>query len=458
MSKEIIAMVELFSQEKVISKDAVFSAIESALQAITIKQFKDNNITVKVDYKTGCYQTYTLIDGKTTEIESLELNRIGVQTAKQIIGLKMREAFKEKVYHDFKHKEGSILTGTVKKVDRGGNVTLDIGNDITVYIPRNELIPRESIRLGNKLSIILTLVRLENGHAPVLNGSRTSPELLRELLSNDIADILNGKITIMNVARDAGSRAKVSIRSNLKGFDAVKACIGMKGSRIQPIINELAGERIDVILWDANDAQYVINAMSPAEIKSIVIDEDKHSMELGVAVENIPKTIGKNGQNVKLASLLTGWSLTVVDADESDKKNQLESEKIIADFMKYLDINQDDAIALVVVGFRTIEEIAYVPSQELVEVGYHVDDIEELKNRAKDALIMMALSLEEDNQLETIAGMTEPFLKLLHDNKVLSIQDLADLSVYDIEEFSDNADISMTYAGEMIMKAREIVE
>jgi N utilization substance protein A len=232
----------------------------------------------------------------------------------------------------------------------------------------------------------------------------------------------------------------------------------MKGSRIQPIINELAGERIDVILWDANDAQYVINAMSPAEIKSIVIDEDKHSMELGVAVENIPKTIGKNGQNVKLASLLTGWSLTVVDADESDKKNQLESEKIIADFMKYLDINQDDAIALVDVGFRTIEEIAYVPSQELVEVGYHVDDIEELKNRAKDALIMMALSLEEDNQLETIAGMTEPFLKLLHDNKVLSIQDLADLSVYDIEEFSDNADISMTYAGEMIMKAREIVE
>lgn len=455
MSKEILAMVESFSNEKTISKDLVFDAIESALQTISIKHYKDNNVTVKMDYKTGDYNTYTIIDDNKVILESIAIGRIGVQTAKQVINLKMKDAFNHKVYNDYKHKAGSILTGIIKKIDKGGSVHIDIGNEIFVYIPKSELIPRESIKFGNKLSVYLKEVKNDNPH--VLHGSRTSPELLRGLLSKEISDIINGKITIMDIARDAGSRAKVSIKSSLKGFDAIKSCIGMKGSRIQPIINELAGERIDIILWDANPAQYVINAMSPAEIQSIVMDEDNHIMELSVEGHSIPKTIGKNGQNVKLASSLTGWAIKVVDADESDKKNQLEYEKTIANFMKYLDINLDDAIALEDVGFSTIEEIAYVPSQELAEVGYHADDIEELKNRAKDALLIMALSFEEDNELETMAGMTESFLKLLNENNVLSIQDLADLSTYDIEDFSDNADISMTYAGEMIMKAREII-
>lgn len=455
MSKEILAMVESFSNEKTISTDLVFDAIESALQTISIKHYKDNNVTVKMDYKTGDYNTYTMIDDNKVILESISIGRIGVQIAKQVINLKMKDAFNHKVYNDYKHKEGSLLTGIIKKIDKGGSIHIDIGNEIFAYIPKSELIPRESIKFGNKLTVYLKEVKNDNPH--VLHGSRISPELLRGLLSKEITDIINGKITIMDIARDAGSRAKVSIKSSLKGFDAVKACIGMKGSRIQPIINELAGERIDIILWDSNDAQYVINAMSPAEIQSIVMDEDNHIMELSVEGHSIPKTIGKNGQNVKLASLLTGWSIKVLDSEIVDKKNQLEYEKIIADFMKYLDININDAIALEEVGFSTIEEIAYVPYQELAEVGYPADDIEELKNRAKDALLIMALSLEENNDLETMAGMSETFLKLLNDNNVLSIQDLADLSTYDIEDFSDNVDISMTYAGEMIMKAREII-
>lgn len=452
MSKEILSMVESFANENSLSKNVVFDAIESALQAITIKHYKDNNVTVKVDYKTGDYITYTVKDNKTTVIDSIPIGRIGVQYAKQIIHHKMKDAFNHKNFNDYKHREGSIVTGIIKKIDKNGSIHIDIGTDVYVYIPKAELIPRESIKMGNKLSAYLHTVTLDNFH--VLQGSRTSPEFLIDLLHKEIPDIQNGKITIMNVARDAGSRAKVSIRSSLKGFDAIKACIGMKGSRIQPIINELAGERIDVILWNENPAQYIINAMLPAEINSIVIDEDKHSMELGVDTIDVPKTIGKNGQNVKLASILTGWSLKVVDAVESEKNNQLQSAKIVDTFKQYLDINTDDALALVEVGFTTIEEIAYVPSKELLEIGYHADDVDELKNRAKDALLMMALSEEEHNELDTLAGMTPEFLNDLKNNEVLSIQDLADLSVYDVEEFST---ISSTYVGEMIMKAREIV-
>jgi N utilization substance protein A len=452
MSKEILTMVESFSNEKSISKDIVFSAIESALQTISIKHYKDSNVIVKMDYRTGDYITYTIIDDKQVILESIAIGRIGVQTAKQIINLKMKDAFNHKIYNDYKHNEGSLLTGIIKKIDKGGSVHIDIGNEIFVYIPKSELIPRESIKFGNKLTVYLKEVKQDSPHA--LYGSRVSPELLRGLLSKEVADIVNGKITIMDIARDAGSRAKVSIKSNLKGYDAVRSCIGMKGSRIQPVINELAGERIDIILYDSNPAQYVINAMSPAEIHSIVVDEDKHSMDLSVKADTIHKTIGKNGQNVKLASSLTGWILNVVDADEVETKNQIQFESLTKTFTNHLDISTDDAIALIEVGFNTIEEIAYVPSQELLEIGFDADYIEELKNRAKDALLIMALSLEEHNELDTMDGMTIEFLNDLKNNNVLSIQDLADLSVYDVEEFST---ISSTYVGEMIMKARDIV-
>lgn len=452
MSKEILAMVEAFSNEKSLSKDVVFGIVESALQFISSKHYKDTNVTIQMNRRTGEFKTYNLVDNKVIELESVTMGRIGVNFAKNIINQKMKEAYNNKTANEYRNKIGSIVKGVIKKVDKGGNIHIDIGDETLVYIPKSELIPRESIKYGNKISALLTGVK-EDGHNPLL-GSRISNDFLKSLLYKEITDIINGKITVMDVARDAGSRAKVSIKCNLKNFDAIGAVIGMKGSRIQPIINELAGERIDIILWDGNDAQYVINAMSPAEIKSIVVDEDNHTMEISVPNENIPKTIGKNGQNVKLASSLTGWNIKVYDVEEYEKNNQLLVESLCNHFIEYLDIDADDSLALVNAGFTTIEEIAFIPSNELYDAGFDYDYIDELKHRAKDALLLLELSKEESNELESMAGMTDEFLQDLTNNNILSIQDLADLSIYDVEEFST---ISPTYVGEMIMRAREII-
>jgi N utilization substance protein A len=358
------------------------------------------------------------------------------------------------------------VTGTVKRIDKG-SVYLELGGHVEAYIAKEDMIPREAMRLGDRIRGYLKDVRSEP-RGPQLFVSRNAPELLIALFRLEVPEIAEGTISIMAAARDPGSRAKLAVKSNDPRLDAIGTCVGMRGSRVQSVTNELAGERVDIIIWHPSDAQFVINAMSPAEIQSIVVDEDKHSMDLAVASINLSQAIGRGGQNVRLASQLTGWELNVIDASKAEENSEAEANKLIQMFVDLLDIDDEIAVILVEVGFNTIEEIAYVPSNELLEIdGFDEEIVEELRKRAKDALLIRAIAAEEsievsvkpseslvvpNEALLTMEGMDAKLAQELADNGIVTLDDLAEQAVDDLLKFTD---VDEDRAAKLIMKARE---
>lgn len=489
MNKEILYVVDAVSNEKAVDKDIIFQAIEAALAtASRKKQGKDIDVRVQIDRKTGDYETFrrwevcedmedgclefplkqiTLEAARIDEpeiqlgdfieepIESVEFGRIAAQTAKQVIVQKVREAERARVVEAFEDKVGELIMGTVKRVERG-NVYLDLGENVEAFIPREDVIPREAIRPGDRLRGYLKEVRSES-RGPQLFVSRTAPEFLVELFKLEVPEVGQGLIDIISGARDPGSRAKVAVKSNDPRMDPVGACVGMRGSRVQSVSNELAGERVDIILWDDNPAQFVINAMSPAEVESIVVDEDAHSMDVAVDDEKLSQAIGKGGQNIRMASQLTGWDLNIMSTVDMESKAETEGRVLVELFMEQLDVDEEVAVILASEGFSSIEEVAYVPESEFLSIEEFDEEIvEELRGRARDALLMKAISQEEkenepQQDLLDMDGMDATLAQQLASKGVYSMEDLAEQAIDDLMDIDE---MTEERASALIMTAR----
>jgi N utilization substance protein A len=377
--------------------------------------------------------------------------------AKQVIVQKVREAEREKVVDAYQDREGELLSGLVKRVDRNG-VYMDLGGNAEGFISRDNMMPREAVRVHDRIKALLTEVRSEP-RGPQLFMTRTSPQFLIELFKIEVPEVGQGLIEILGAARDPGLRAKISVKSNESRIDPVGACVGMRGSRVQSVSNELAGERVDIILWNDNPAQYVINSMSPAEVISIVVDEDAHSMDVAVDEEKLSQAIGRGGQNIRLASELTGWELNVMTEVDADQKNEQEARVVIELFTKQLDVDEEVALILVQEGFTTIEEVAYVPTSELVEIEEFDEDIvDELRNRARDMLLTQAIVAEEKienaepaEDLLNLEGMDKALAAKLASKGIINREDLAELATDDLLEIND---IGEENAATLIMAAR----
>jgi len=489
MSKEILYVADAVSNEKGVDKEIIFQAIEAALATATRKKNgKDIEVRVDIDRETGEYDTFRrwlVIDEETPmenplcettlevaqmenpdiqpgdyieeQIESVEFGRIAAQTAKQVIVQKVREAERERVVEAYQGREGELVMGTVKRVERG-NVYLDLGSGVEGFIPKSDMIPREAVRPGDRLRGYLKEVRSE-ARGPQLFISRTAPEFLVELFKLEVPEVDQGLIEILGGARDPGSRAKISVRALDNRIDPVGACVGMRGSRVQSVSNEIGGERVDIILWNDDPAQFVINAMSPAEVLSLVVDEEASSMNIAVDEEKLAMAIGRGGQNIRLASDLTGWELNVMTEQEAEAKNAEESAKYLDVFTEHLDVDTEVAEILVAEGFTTIEEVAYVPESELLSIEEFDEDIvTELRNRASDYLLTQAIMTEEviesnkpQEDLLTMDGMDIELANELALKGVCSMEDLAEQAVDELMEI-DGMDEAR--ASELIMTAR----
>ena len=488
-NKEILLVAEVFSNEREIEKEIVFQAIESALEAATVKRHANViKARVEINRKTGDYITYRqweVVDVNPTsagdvefpttqvllevarlddaniveeEIESVDFGRIAAQTAKQVIIHKVREAERLKIVEAYKDRVGELITGIVKRIEKG-SVYLDLGGHVEAYIAKEDMIPREAIRVGDRVRGYLKDVRSEP-RGPQLFVSRTDPQLLVALFKLEVPEVGEGLISIIGAARDPGSRAKLAVKSNDPRLDPVGACVGMRGSRVQSVTNELAGERVDIILWNPSEAQYVINAMLPAEIQSIVVDEDKHSMDLAVGADNLSQAIGRGGQNVRLASQLTGWELNVLDASKAELSAEAEVGKIKQLFIDQLDVDEDIAQILAEEGFISVEEIAYVPVSEMLDIeGFDEDLVNELRSRAKDALLISAIAFEENidsaepaQDLLEMEGMDSDLAHELAGQGIVTMEDLAEQAVDDLVSLLG---IDEKRAATLIMKARE---
>ena len=487
-------VAEVFSNEREIEKEIVFQAIESALEAATVKRHANViKARVEINRKTGDYITYRqweVVDVNPTsagdvefpttqvllevarlddaniqvgdfveeEIESVDFGRIAAQTAKQVIIHKVREAERLKIVEAYKDRVGELITGIVKRIEKG-SVYLDLGGHVEAYIAKEDMIPREAIRVGDRVRGYLKDVRSEP-RGPQLFVSRTDPQLLVALFKLEVPEVGEGLISIIGAARDPGSRAKLAVKSNDPRLDPVGACVGMRGSRVQSVTNELAGERVDIILWNPSEAQYVINAMLPAEIQSIVVDEDKHSMDLAVGADNLSQAIGRGGQNVRLASQLTGWELNVLDASKAELSAEAEVGKIKQLFIDQLDVDEDIAQILAEEGFISVEEIAYVPVSEMLDIeGFDEDLVNELRSRAKDALLISAIAFEENidsaepaQDLLEMEGMDSDLAHELAGQGIVTMEDLAEQAVDDLVSLLG---IDEKRAATLIMKARE---
>jgi N utilization substance protein A len=476
MSKEILMVVDAVSNEKGVEKDIVFEAIEAALASATRRKHGDDiEVRVAIDRETGEYDTFRrwlVFEDDSTELEvpdrelrlmdavdvddsaevggfvevpmeSVEFGRIAAQTAKQVIVQKVREAEREQVVEEYQEREGELLSGLVKRVDRNG-VYIDLGGNAEGFVARDQMVPREPVRPQDRIKALLTEVRSEL-RGPQLFMTRTSPQFLVELFKIEVPEVGQGLIEILGAARDPGLRAKIAVKSNDNRIDAVGACVGMRGSRVQAVSNELAGERVDIILWDDNPAQFVVNAMSPAEVVSIVVDEDAHSMDVAVEEDKLSQAIGRGGQNIRLASELSGWELNVMTAADAEEKSESEMRELIDLFSKQLDVDEEVALILVQEGFSTIEEVAYVPTAELVEIEEFDEDIvEELRNRARDVLLTQAIVKEEKmdeaepaEDLLNLEGMDKGLAFLLASNGVVTREDLAELATDDLLEINE---------------------
>jgi len=489
-NKEILMVVEAVSNEKGVEKEIIFEAIEAALASATKRRYgEDIDVRVAIDRETGEYDTFRrwlvfadestelefpehelrMIDavdynpdaqpGEYVEepIESVEFGRIGAQTAKQVIVQKVREAERKKLVEEYEGRVGELLGGIVKRVDRNG-VYLDLGGNAEGFVPREHMIPREPVRPQDRLKALLFEVRSEI-RGPQLFMTRTSPEFLLSLFQIEVPEVGQGLIEILGAARDPGLRAKIAVKSNDRRIDPVGACVGMRGSRVQAVSNELAGERVDIILHDENPAQFVINAMSPADVTSIVMDEEAHSMDVAVEEEKLSQAIGRGGQNIRLASELTGWELNVMTESDADEKSESEAKELLGMFMLQLDVDEQVALILVQEGFSSIEEIAYVPAAELVAIEEFEEAIvDELRNRARDVLLTQAIASEEAidgaepaQDLLELEGMSRETAFLLASKGVVTREDLAEQSVDELLEIDG---MEEERAGDLIMKAR----
>ena len=491
MNKEILLVVEAVSNEKDVEPDVIFGALEAALAMATKKKYEgDIEVRVDIDRATGEYDTYRrwevvedtdeglefpysqigleaacLSEEKELEvgdyieepIESIEFGRIAAQTAKQVIVQKVREAERRKVFDAFKDRVGELITGVVKRATRD-SIILDLGNNAEAVIPREEMMPKETVRPGDRIRGLLFDLRPE-AKGPQLIVSRTHPRMLIELFKIEVPEIAEELIDLKGAARDPGSRAKIAVKSNDQRIDPVGACVGMRGSRVQAVSGELGSERIDIVLWDDNPAQFVINAMAPAEVSSIIVDEDSGVMDIAVEEDQLALAIGKSGQNVRLASELTGWRLNVMSVEEADNKTAEETEGLQNEFMKDLDVDDELALVLIQEGFTSIEEIAYIPQSEIMEIeGFDEDLVEELRNRAKNALLTKALVSEEKleaqdpaEDLLNMEGMEKHLALLLASKGVVCMEDLAELSVDDLLEIEK---MDEEQAAKLIMTAR----
>ncbi|MZG33397.1 transcription termination factor NusA [Dickeya dianthicola] len=488
MNKEILAVVEAVSNEKAVPREKIFEALETALATATKKKYEQEiDVRVCIDRKTGDFDTFRrwLVVNEVTQptreitleaaqfeepsmdlggyiedqIESVTFDRITTQTAKKVIVQKVREAERAMVVDQFREQEGEIVTGVVKKVNRD-NISLDLGSNAEAVIGREDMLPRENFRPGDRIRGVLYAVRPEARGAQLF-VSRSRPEMLIELFRIEVPEIGEEVIEIKAAARDPGSRAKIAVKTNDKRIDPVGACVGMRGARVQAVSSELGGERIDIVLWDDNPAQFVINAMAPADVASIVVDEDKHTMDIAVEAGNLAQAIGRNGQNVRLASQLSGWELNVMTIEDLQAKHQAEAHAAIDIFTKHLDIDEEFATALVEEGFSSLEELAYVPIHELQDIdGLDEETIEALRERAKAALTTLALANEENRgsgqpaeDLLNLSGLSRELAFKLAACGVCTLEDLAEQGVDDL---ADIEGLGEEQAGELIMAARNI--
>ena len=493
MSKEILLAAEAVSNERLLPREKIFEALESAIALSTKKKYEQEiDVRVVIDRKTGEFITFRrwvvvenvtyptkeitleaaqfenpevqLGDYVEDQIESIAFDRITMQTARQVISTKIREAERNKVVEQFTAKEGQLIVATVKKVNRE-NIILEVngeeGSKAEAVILREDMLPRENFRPGDRVRGVLYKVD------PASKGSqlfvtRAKPVMLEELFRLEVPEIGEELIEIRGASRDPGSRAKIAVKSNDKRIDPVGACVGMRGARVQAITNELGGERVDIVLWDDNPAQYVINAMAPADVSSIVVDEDNHSMDIAVEEANLAQAIGRNGQNVRLATQLTGWTLNVMTTQELEQKHQAEDNKILDLFMTALEIDEEFAQILIDEGFTNLEELAYVSMSDLTAIdGLEDEDLaEELQTRAKNAITAAALAEEkaleaahiEDNLLN-LEGMERHIALTLAPKQITTLEELADQGVDDLDDIEE---LSAEKAAELIMAARNI--
>tara|TARA_B100001057_G_scaffold497480_1_gene601681 strand:- start:1802 stop:3262 length:1461 start_codon:yes stop_codon:yes gene_type:complete len=480
MQKEILLVAEAVSGEKGLPQEAIFQAIEQALATATKKRYSENsNIEVSIDPKTGDYETYRIWEVVSEEdfedegiqtiqndehpdigtlikekVENVEFGRIAAQAAKQVIVQKVREAERAQVVEKYRSVLGELVNGTVKKVTREFLI-IDLGDGAEAILSRNELIPGEVFRIGDRLRAVLQEEEREN-RGPQLSLSRKCPEMVGELFKLEVPEISEQVIEIKAIARDPGSRTKIAVKTNDNRIDPVGACVGMRGSRVQAVSNELGNERLDIVIWDDDPAQLLINSMGPVEITSIVLDEAKGSMDVAVTQDTLAQAIGKSGQNVRLSSQITGWKLNVLDEDAADEQNQEKSSSFSSILVEKLDVDEDLANTLISNGFESLESISSAPLEGLSKIDGFDDDISNLLiNRAKEVLITMAMEVSTDDgesgDLMSVEGM-EMTLALELTQK--GINDREDLAEQSIEELTDLIDISEEDAGDLIMRAR----
>ena len=490
-NKEILRVAEEVSNEKGVDKEIIFEALEIAIASATRKKYGEEiDVRVAINRKTGEYDTFrrwkVFADDSTelefpdkelrledaldvsqdaepggyveVPLESVAFGRIAAQTAKQVIVQKVREAERAQVVDQYKGRVGTLVSGLVKRVDRNG-IFVDLGGNAEGFIPRDQMIPREPVRTQDRIKAFLKDVRSEP-RGPQLFLSRTAPEFLIELFKLEVPEVGQGLINILGAARDSGARAKIAVRSNDPRIDPVGACVGMRGSRVQAVSNEIAGERVDIIPFDDNAAQFVINAMQPAEVSSIVVDEESHSMDIAVAEEKLSQAIGRGGQNIRLASELTGWKLNIMSEQAAEEKSESEQKSLRELFMQQLDVDEDVAAILVQEGFSSIEEIAYVPQSEIAAVEEFDEEIvQELRNRARDVLLTQAIASEETIEkaapaadLLEVDGMDGALAAELARHGIVTREDLAEQAVDDLLEIPN---LDEKRAGELILAARK---
>ncbi len=487
MNREILVLVDALAHEKNVEREIVFGALESAMASATKKRFDDEvDIRVSIDRDTGEYRSFrvwTVVEDNDheepsrqialtdvgdydaslklgdvweVELEPIDFGRIGAQAAKQVILQKIRDAEREQSLNDFLQRREHIVSGTIKRIERG-NAIIEISGKLEALLPRENMIPKENLRVGDRVrAFLLRIDRL--GRGPMLVLSRTTPEFMAKVFENEVPEIENNLIELKGVARDPGMRAKIAVKSNDPRVDPQGTCIGVRGTRVNAVSNELAGERVDIILWSNDPAQFVISALSPAEVTSIIVDEDGHSMDVVVDENNLAMAIGRLGQNVKLASELTGWKLNILSVDEAEQKHQEEFDGVRKMFAEALDIDDDVADVLVQEGFATLEEVAYVPLNEMLEIEvFDEQTVNELRSRARDALLTQAIALEEklehqSEDLKGLEGMTKELAAKLAEHEIRTRDDLAELAV---DELTEMTGIDEEAATQLIMKARE---
>jgi len=485
MSREILLLVDALAREKNVGQDIVFGALEMALASATKKRYADDiDVRVSIHRDTGDYESFrrwevvedndheepsrqfaitdvkekglNLKIGEFFEepLEAIEFGRIGAQTAKQVILQKIRDAEREQILNDFLDRREHLVSGTIKRIERG-NAIVEVGK-LEARLPREQMIPKENLRVGDRVRAYLVKID-RDGRGAQLILSRTVPEFIAKLFELEVPEIEEGIIELKAAARDPGARAKIAVKSNDPRVDPQGTCIGMRGTRVQAVTGELAGERVDIILWSPDPAQFVINALAPAEVSKIMVDEDNRSMDVVVDDENLAMAIGRGGQNVRLASELTGWHLNIITVAEAEQKHEAEYSRVRELFMKALDVDDEVADILVSEGFATLEEVAYVPIQEMLEIeGFDEGLVNELRSRARDFLLTQAIAKEEQVEhgaeaLQTLEGMTPEISRALAASGLSTRDDVAELAV---DELTEITGMDAEAAKQLIMKAR----